>query len=200
MTDKNIADQIKNSLTFIRKLHFEISYLIKEIEGMLIEEEERFTILKGGGYSVIARTSTSLDSLGPNYWMPNNFSVFFSDESFVENDKGVTVTKVNKDLKVLFLHIKIIEQDLNEPKIYFGYINNIGSKKSSNSKVEHMLWEFTYSGSKIIFEKDKIIEYSDSRWNFTGEYLKRDLLSINSSNDIKSKIVDPLLKLYRSSK
>ena len=111
MTNKNISDQIKNSLTFIRKLHFEISYLIKEIEGMLIEEEERFTILKGGGYSVIARTSTSLDSLGPNYWMPNNFSVFFSDESFVENDKGTTVTKVNKDLKVLFLHIKIIEQD-----------------------------------------------------------------------------------------
>ena len=200
MTDKNIADQIKNSLTFVRKLHFEISYLLKEIEGMLIEEEERFTILKGSGYSVIARTSTSLDSWGPNYWMPNDFSVFFSEESFVENDKGITITKVNKDLKVLFVHIKVIDKDLNEPKIYFGCIDNIESKKSDSSKVENMLWEFSYSGNKIIFEKDKKIEYSDGRWDFAGEYLKRDLLSINSSNDIKSKIVDPLLKLYRTSK
>jgi hypothetical protein len=200
MADKNIADQIKNSLTFIRKLHFEISYLIKEIEGMLIEEEERFTILKASGYSVIARTSNSLDSWGPNYWMPNDFSVFFSEESFIENDKGVTVTKVNKDLKILFVHIKVIDQDLNEPKIYFGYINNIGSKKSDDIKIEHMLGIFTYQSKTKIFELDKKIDFSDGRWHFKGEYLKRDLLSINSSNDVKSKIVDPLLKLYRSYK
>lgn len=200
MADKNIAVQIKNSLSFIRKLHFEISYLIKEIEGMLIEEEERFTILKASGYSVIARTSNSLDSWGPNYWMPNDFSVFFTEEGFAENDKGITVTKVNKDLKILFIHIKIIDQDLNEPKIYFGYINNIGCKKSDDIKIEHMLGVFTYNSKTKIFELDKKIDFSDGRWNFTGEYLKRDLLSINNSNDVKSKIVDPLLKLYRSSK
>lgn len=201
MTDKSIAVQVKNALNFVRKLHFEISYLFKEIEGLLLEEEERFIILKGGGYSVTARTSTSLDSWGAGYWMPNDFSVFFcEEEGFVENEKGVTVTKVNKDLKVLFIHIKIIDHDLNEPKIYLGYIKNIGFKKNVDSKVENMLWEFTYSGNKKIFELDKKIDYSDARWSFTGEYLQRDLLSINSSNDVKSKIVDPLLKLYRSSK
>ena len=57
---------------------------------MLLEEDERFLILKPGGYSVTARTSNSLDSAGVDLWMPKDFTVFFCSEEFVESS-GSTI-------------------------------------------------------------------------------------------------------------
>lgn len=47
--DDNLIQQTKNAFDFIEKVYYEISYLIKEIEGILQQEDEEFTILKVSG-------------------------------------------------------------------------------------------------------------------------------------------------------
>ena len=193
---EDIAVQTNNALNFVKKLYVEISYLIKEVEMLLLEEDERFIILKTGGYSITARTSTSLESYGVDMWMPKEMSVFFSPEEFIDDSKGQTSTIINPNLKILFIRLNLIDSDIDQPKIYLGYITKIKSIKGDIKKVEHMIWEFSYNVNKI-FTQPGIIKYEDSRFYFEGKYIMKNLLSINSSEDVKKKIIDPLLLMYR---
>ena len=54
MNNKNdLIEQTYLAFDFIQKLYLEVSYLIKEIEGNLQEEKEKFIIGKpGGGYAI----------------------------------------------------------------------------------------------------------------------------------------------------
>ena len=61
--DKDIVMQTKNAFDFVQKLFFEVSYLIKEIEGMVQQETEEFVIVKPSGYHVTTRTSTGLEPI-----------------------------------------------------------------------------------------------------------------------------------------
>jgi hypothetical protein len=47
-----IIEQTNLAFDFIEKLYLESSYLIKEIEGNLNEEEEKFVIGKPSGYGI----------------------------------------------------------------------------------------------------------------------------------------------------
>jgi len=192
----DIVAQTKNALNFVKKLHTEISYLIKEMEGLLLEEDERFLILKQGGYQVTARTSNGLDSAGVDLWMPKDFTIFFCSEESIDSNASTTVTHPKENLKILFFQIKLIDNNINEPKLFYGFFDNIILKKEHLKKVEQMIGEFTYSGNKI-FSNPPNIDFENAYWSFKGIFNQKNLLSIGSSKNLKQKIVNPALKLYR---
>ena len=49
MSSQNLIRQTKNAFEYIQKLYLESSYLIKEMEGLLKEEEENFIIGRPSG-------------------------------------------------------------------------------------------------------------------------------------------------------
>jgi hypothetical protein len=193
----NIVTQTRNALNFVRKLHIEISYLIKEIEGLLLEEDERFLLLKPGGYQIVARTSNGLDSAGVDLWMPKDISVFFCPEGDIDTVKSTTITKPNDNLKIMLFQILLIDNEISEPKVIYGYFSEINFKKMDITKIEQMLGEFTYSGSRI-FSSPPLINFENFYWSFKGKFKQRNLLSINSSKEVKSKLIEPALQIYRS--
>ncbi len=195
----DIATQTINALAFVKKLHFEISFFIKEIEGLLLEEKERFKILKPAGYSVTSRTSSGLDSGGVELWMPKDFTVFFCTEEFTDSDKGITITEFQEGLKILFIHIRLSNHKIEEPKIFFGVLYDIKPKKDDTKKFEKIAWVFSYFASKVLSQKQKI-NFEDNYSSFKGKYLQKKLLSIQSSSDIKKRILEPLLEIFNDVK
>lgn len=196
--DKDLVTQTKNAIDFIQKLYFEISYLIKEIEGVLREEKETFVIGKPSGYSVNTRTSTGLEPINVEMWLPKAFVVFFVPEDRVKTYQGQTITKITKDLKVILIYIELQGKEVTNPKIIFAQVNNIVSKKPNLDKFEHFLSRFTYSSRKI-FSNPPDINFEDSLGSFKGKFDSENLFSINNSEELKKKIIEPVLKLYRKS-
>jgi hypothetical protein len=196
--DKDLVTQTKNAIDFIQKLYFEISYLIKEIEGVLREEKESFVIGKPSGYSVNTRTSTGLEPINVEMWLPKAFAVFFVPEDKVKTYQGQTITKITKDLKVILIYIELQGKDVTNPKIIFAQINNIVSKKPNLDKFEHFLSRFTYNSRKI-FSNPPDINFTDSLGSLKGKFDSENLFSINNSEELKKKIIEPVLKLYRKS-
>lgn len=91
MDKKKIVEQTKLSFNFIQKLYHEVAFLIKEIEGQLSEADERFFIGKPGGYQVNYRSSTGLEQVNVNKWLPRKMGVFFVPEDMTEIG-GITNT------------------------------------------------------------------------------------------------------------
>lgn len=52
MEKAEIVTQTKRAFDFIQKLYLEVSYLFKEVEGLLGETDEHFIIGRLGGYGV----------------------------------------------------------------------------------------------------------------------------------------------------
>ena len=121
MSDESeIIEQGSLAFDFIQKLYLEVSYLIKEIEGILREEEEKFIIGKPGGYSVSARSSTGLESVNVNLWLLRKFAVFFVPEDKTERKGGQIITRIDENLKVLYLRIVLNDRSVNQPTLYSG--------------------------------------------------------------------------------
>jgi len=59
-----------------------------------------------------------------------------------------------------------------------------------------MLGEFTYSGGRILSNPPNI-NFENSYWSFKGKFKQTNLLSVNSSKEVKSKLIEPALKIYR---
>ena len=199
MTDKNeIIEQTNLAFDFIHKLYLEVSYLIKEIEGILQEEEEKFIIGKPGGYSVTTRSSTGLESVNVNLWLLRKFAVFFVPEDKVERKGGQVITKINENLKVLYLRILLNDRSVNEPTLYSGVLYNIHNKQKANwiVKFENMMGHFEYNDVKIFKDVAKI-DYEDAYIKIEGELIKNNLFEINDSETILEKIINPSLALYR---
>lgn len=192
--DKDLVVQAKSAFDFIQKLYFEISYLIKEIEGILQEEE--LVIGRPSGYGVSTKTSTGLESNNVENWLPKSFTVFFCQKDLSKMNQGITITNIQNSLKVLLIHIELFDKGINNPKITYAIIADIVSKKSKWEKFEYLLSRFAYNGKKI-FSNGPNIEYEDGYCSFKGKFHTENLFSINSSEELKKKIVDPMLELYR---
>jgi len=82
-----IIEQTNLAFDFILKLYLEVSYLIKEIEGMLYELEEKFVIGRSGGYHISARSSTGLESSNVSFWLMRKLGVFFIPENKTDRKK-----------------------------------------------------------------------------------------------------------------
>ena len=192
--DNDLVSQTKNAFDFIQKLYFEISYMIKEIEVMLQEEE--LVIGRPSGYAVSTRSSTGLEPNNVENWLSKSFTVFFSQKDLSKMYQGITITKIQDSLKVLIIHIELFDREINNPKITYAIITDIIPKKPKWEKFEYLLSRFSYNGKKI-FSNGPNIDYEDSYCSFKGKFYTENLFSINSSKELKEKIVDPMLKLYR---
>ena len=119
--DKGLVSQTKNVFNFIQKLYLEISYMIKEIEVMLQEEE--LVIGRPSGYAVSTRSSTGLEPNNVENWLSKSFTVFFSQKDLSKMYQGITITKIQDSLKVLIIHIELFDREINSPKITYddGY-------------------------------------------------------------------------------
>ncbi|GFP32571.1 hypothetical protein HKBW3S42_00875 [Candidatus Hakubella thermalkaliphila] len=108
---EEILRQTALAFDFIQKLYLEVSYLIKEIEGTLQEEDEKFVIGRPAGYGISARSSTGLESNNVSLWLLKKFAVFFVSEEKTKLERGQTITELHKDLKVLYLRIVLNDKN-----------------------------------------------------------------------------------------
>ncbi len=198
MNKTEVVHQTQLAFDFLQRLYHESSYLIKEIEGQLAEEEEKFVIGKPGGYQITTRTSEGLDSTNVTRWPLRKFSVFFVPEEFTKQTGGVTNTSFVKGLKVIFIRVIFDEKEIAEPYIIAGVLYNIvGKHKIWPKKFEHMIRHIEYNENKV-FSDENLLDFEDTRMKFKGKFCLINLFDINSSDDIEKLILAPVLKLFRA--
>ncbi|MDW7670345.1 MAG: hypothetical protein SCK57_03745 [Bacillota bacterium] len=192
---KDMAQQTRNAFDFVEKLNFEVSYLFKEIEGLLAMEDEQFQILKPSGYAVTARNSNGLEPVYVEQWLKKSMTVFFCERDQTENKAGTTYTTLQNELKVLFVHVRIIHKETTEPKVIIGVLENIVSKRTEN-RFEKFAFEFAYNQDRVFNTKNGT-HYDDNYCSFEINKKEVDLFDLNNSDDVAEKIVKPLLEIFR---
>lgn len=190
-----ILANIKNAFDFIQKLYNESSYLIKEIEGQLAISDLKFQILKPSGYGIISRTSSGLEMNLVSLWLLRKFAVAFVEESFTKSEMGMTCTKVEPLLKVLYFRVILNDKIHKEPQLLFGVFYEIKKKKEDGKKFEYLMSYFETNDHKI-FDKISDIFYENPNFEIKGKFKKVNLLDINSSEELVKKVIEPALKIY----
>jgi len=199
MNNKNeIVEQSNLAFNFVEKLYLESSYLIKEMEGILNEEEDNFVIGKPGGYGISSVSSRGLDVNNVRMWLLKKFSVFFVPEEKTEYKGGAHTTKIDKDLKVLYLRIVLYDKTIKEPTIYSEMLYNIQRNPEAKkiTKFEQLM-PLLESNDDKVFKDIKKINYENNYFKVQGELIKNSLFEITDSETIVKKIIKPSLELYR---
>lgn len=197
MIEKNdLPEQTKLAFDFIQKLYLEVSYLIKEVEGLLHEQEEKFVIGRPAGYGISAKSSTGLESTNVNFWLLRRFAVFFVPEDLTQLQRGQTITSIGEDLVILYLRFILNDKEGNRPTVYSGIFHSIKAKAKWIKKFENAMGLFAYNDEKL-FRNPKEVDYEDAHVKVQGEFLKNNLYDINDSEAILNRIIEPSLKLYR---
>jgi hypothetical protein len=199
MNNKNeIVEQSNLAFNFVEKLYLESSYLIKEIAGILNEEEDNFVIGKPGGYGISSVSSRGLDANNVRVWLLKKFSVFFVPEEKTEYKGGAHTTKIDKDLKVLYLRIVLCDKTIKEPTVYSGMLYNIQRNPEAKkiTKFEQLM-PLLESNDDKVFKDIKKINYENIYIKIKGELIKNSLFEITDSETIVKKIIEPSLELYR---
>jgi hypothetical protein len=193
---KELETSWRNAFDFVQKFYFEISYLIKEVEGQLAKEPEKFVICRKTGYGVTSYTSTQLDARQVQCWIPATLMVAFVPEDCTKPHQGVTITPIKDSLRPLLLHVEAHWTGMERPVIHSGILDRVRSKRKDMSKFENLMFEFAYNPDEV-FAKLPEIDYEDSYCTLTGRASSTPLFSLNSAQAVKDKLVDPMLKLYR---
>ena len=142
---REIVEQTRLAFEFIGKLYLEASYLVKEIEGMLAEEDEKFIIGRPSGYGVTTRSSTGLEPNLVRLWPMRKFGVFFVEEEKTELKTGQTNTPLNENMKLLYMRVILDDLKYAEPVISFGALYEIEKKPTVKwTKFEQMMAYFEY--------------------------------------------------------
>jgi len=199
MNNKNeIVEQSNLAFNFVEKLYLESSYLIKEIAGILNEEEEKFIIGKSGRSGISSTSSKGLEPNNVKLWLLKKFSVFFVPKEKIALRGGGTITKIDKDLKILYLRIVLYDKNIKEPTVYSGVLYDIEKKPETEwpSKFEQVMTNLEYNDNKVFKDIQKI-NYENIYIKIQGELIKNYLFDINDSNVIVEKIINPSLKLFR---
>lgn len=193
---KHLETSWRNAFEYVSKFYLETSYLIKEVEGMLGKEPEKFVLCQGNGYTVTSYTSTGLDPRQVACWIPATIAVAFVPEKVTEISKGFTETPFDKSLRVLIMHIEVFWSEMERPTVYFGTLEKIKCKHRDWKKFEKLMFEFAYNPDDV-FAKPPKIDYEDRHCSFSGYARTIPLLALNSAQDVRDKLVNPMLKLYR---
>ena len=197
MADKEkLIEQTRLAFDFIGKLYLEVSYLVKEIEGILADELEEFTIGKPAGYGISVKSSTGLESTNVKLWLSRKFAVFFIPKGKTKISGGQTHTPFDQELKVLYQRFVLDESDTGYPAVYSGVIYDIKNNNSKWSKFEQMMGPLQYQDTKIFLNPNKV-EYEHPSVALKGEFILNSLFEINDTQTIHEKIVKPSLALYR---
>jgi len=198
MTDKSVViEQTNLAFDFLQKLYLEVSYLVKQIEGTL-SEEERFVIGKPAGYGVSTRSSIGLEAANVRLWLMRKFAIFFVPEDKTAIERGQTVTRIDGTLKVLYLRFLLHDKSVTEPTVYGGVLHSIEAKPSAKwiVKFENVMGHISYNDEKV-FKNPESIDFEDSYVRFQGELIGRNLFEINDSKAITDRLLKPALELYR---
>lgn len=197
MEKKEVIQQTALAFDFIQKLYFEVSYLIKEIEGLLAEEDERFIIGRPSGYAITSRNSSGLEPLLVNLWALKKMSVCFIPETKTKLTGGVTNTAFDETLKIIYLRIILNEKEISEPHIMMGVLYGFEDKQRQwPTKFEQLMAHIEYNETRVFVDKETL-DYDDTRTRFKGKLFKVNLYDINSSEDIVKRLLKPVLKIYR---
>lgn len=193
-----LIDQTGLAFEFLSKLYFEVSYLIKEMEGLLNQEEEKFLIGKPSGYGISTRSSTGLEPANVGLWLLKKMAVFFVPEVMTKIEKGMTRTDVTPELKVLYLRIILDGRSTKQPVVYLGPLFGIENKGRAKwiSKFEHMMNHIEYNDQKVLGNPRKV-NYEDAYLTIRGELLKVNLFDITDSEAVTTRLIKPSLQLYR---
>jgi hypothetical protein len=194
-----IVEQTKLAFDFIQKLYLETSYLVKEIEGIFNEENEKFIIGRPAGYGITSKSSTGLESNSVPSWLLRKFAVFFIEEDITEFKGGITNTKLDPSLKVIYLRLLLDDPQVKEPTIYSAVLYRIEKNPENKrlTKFEYVMTLLEYKDNKVFINPSKI-DYEDSYLSIKGKFIAKNLYDINDSEDIRKLIIEPSLKIYRS--
>lgn len=194
---KELAQQCNLAFDFIQKLYLEVSYFIKEVEGLLLEEN--FTIGRPSGYQISARSSSGLEPINVNMWLLRKMGVFFAPQDEIKFERGQTSLDVTKPAKVIYLRILLNDKTIEGPVVYAGVLHNILKKPKSKwiQKFEQAMQHIEYNDEKIFRGNLKQISHEDNHISFKGNLNTVNLFEINDSETIQNKITEPCLKLYK---
>jgi hypothetical protein len=170
--------------------------LIKEVEGLLGQEDEDFVICRPSGYGVTSRTSTGLEPANVGLWMPKAFTVAYVPSAFTKVNKGQTVTEFSDDLKLLLLDIDVASEKGIEPRVAAGCLHDIKDMRTYD-KFERLMGSFSYNRKKI-FAGLPTLDWADSYFSFKGDFSIEPLFGINDSDTVVEKLVAPMLGKYRA--
>ncbi len=197
MTD-DVVTQTRAAYDFLEKLFLETSYLIKEVEGILYDEPEKFVIGRPNGYHVSVKTSSGLETNNVKSWLIKKFGVFFVPEEETKTIGGQTITKIRNDLKLIYLRIILNDQKDITPSIYSGVIYDIWKKESDKvHKFEYLMTPIQQKDEKIFINPENL-NYEDPLLRLKGKFVKNNLFDMQDSNALVEKIVNPTLDLYRN--
>ena len=191
-----ITEQCGLAFDFIQKLYLEVSYLIKEIEGILGEHD--FVIGRPSGYQISARSSSGLEPSSVNLWLLKRFAVFFAPKDEIVLERGQTKLSIENPTKALYLRIILNDTTLSEPTIYSGVLYDIQKQPAAKKllKFEQAMQHIQYNDEKIFKSDLGHFEYEDAYIRLKGELVKNSLFEIDSGETIRDLIVVPSLKLY----
>ena len=191
-----ITEQCGLAFDFIQKLYLEVSYLIKEIEGILGEHD--FVIGRPSGYQISARSSSGLEPSSVNLWLLKRFAVFFAPKDKIVLERGQTKLSIEKPAKVLYVRVILNENNNPEPLIYSGVLYDIQKQPNARwpVKFEQAMQHMQYTDEKIFKNNLVEIDYEDAYMRLKGKLIKNNLLDINNGETIRDLIVKPSLELY----
>lgn len=197
MDKKQLNEQTDSALDFIEKLYSECAYLVKEIEGLLRNKEEKFVIGRQRGYQISASSSLGLNS--PDQWMYKKLCAYFVPESMTKVIGGRTETPFGEDLKIIYLLIILSEDKFRTPKIAIGTLREFKKFTRRLRKVEYFVIPYMEKIWDLVKENGSVSNrlYKDSQIEFKAKFILRDLFDINSVQDIEKKIINPVLKKFR---
>lgn len=198
MSKKEIIDQTKIAFEFIQKLYLEASYLVKEMEGLLSEENPPFVICRPSGYNISTRSSNGLEAANVNLWVMRKFSVAFGLKESTPTIQGQTRTTLSPDQKIIYVRIVLDDKTITEPMIYSGVLYNFRKKTEEGKwpeKFEQLLTSIEYNEAQVFANPDKI-DYQYIKFSLKGRLFSTPLYDIDSSSALLEKIIKPTLKLF----
>lgn len=197
MDKQEIVKQTKLVFDFLQKLYLEVSYFIKEVEGLLEKEDEEFTIGRPGGYGITTNRSAGLETVNVELWPLRKMAVFFVPKESTQVKGGQTITSIDPKTKVIYLRIVLDGKNISQPLVYTGVLFDFKKKgKTFPEKMEHFMGHIEYHENRV-FSNPKSIAYEDGYLSFRGELFTCHLYDLNSSEEIYKKVVVPALKLFR---
>jgi len=153
---KELETSWRNAFEYVRKFYLETSYLIKEVEGHLEKEREKFVLCQKTGYAVTSYTSTALNPIQVQCWIPATLTVAFVPEECTKVTRGCTETPFKNSLRVLLLHIEVYWSEMERPLICCGVLEKIKCKRRDMKRFEKIMFEFAYSPDEVFAKLPKI--------------------------------------------
>jgi len=202
------ANQVKNAFDVIQKLYQKSSSLIREVEGLLNENERKFQLFSDG-YCICSRTSIGLEPKEVNSWLCRKFAVAFVEKSTIDwqnvddshtsnlkLENGLaSCTKINENFKMLYFRFLLDDENLSEPQLIFGVFSDIKFYKDWVEKRGNILVAIEYADDKL-FAQFPNVDYENDVFKLKGKLKKVNLLDINSTDELIEKVVNPAIQIY----